>query len=173
MTKRVRRLPERLYASTVGWEGWTFRVVSSSQGLRFLALSAAALDSLADKLGARILPDDAPNRAALHQLREYLIGARRMFDLPLDVRGTAFQKDVWNALCGIPYGTTVSYGEIAAQIDRPRAVRAVGQAVGANPVPIVIPCHRVIGHDGHLVGFGGGLPLKERLLSLERGALDL
>ncbi|MBN1857835.1 methylated-DNA--[protein]-cysteine S-methyltransferase [Candidatus Bipolaricaulota bacterium] len=173
MTKRVRRLPERLYGSTIGWEGWTFRVISSGQGLRFLALSAEPLDALADKLGARILPDDAPNRAALSQVHEYLIGARRTFDLSLDLCGTVFQKDVWEALRTIPYGVTVSYGEIAERIAKPRAVRAVGQAVGANPVPIVIPCHRVIGHDGHLVGFGGGLPLKERLLSLEQGALDL
>jgi len=173
MTKRVRRLPERLYISTIGWEGWTFRLVSSANGLRFLTLSAVSLDWLSDKLSARILADDVPNRAALDQLHEYLTGSRRTFDLPLDLRGTEFQRDVWNAIATIPYGLTVSYGEIAGQVGRPRAVRAVGQAVGANPVPIVIPCHRVIGRDGHLVGFGGGLPLKERLLSLERGALDL
>ncbi len=173
MTKRVRRLPERLYASTVGWEGWTFRIVSSSQGLRFLALSAVSFDELADKLNARILADDAPNRTILDQLHGYLTGMRQTFDLPFDLRGTQFQRDVWTTLSTIPYGTTRTYGEVAEQIGRPRAVRAVGQAVGANPVPIVIPCHRVIGHDGRLVGFGGGLPLKERLLSLERGALDL
>ena len=173
MTKRVRRLPERLYASTVGWEGWTFRIVSSQQGLRFLALSAMSFDDLAGKLHARILADDAPNRAAIDQIHGYLTGKRKTFDLPLDLRGTQFQRDVWTALSAIPYGMTRTYGEMAEQIGRPKAVRAVGQAVGANPVPIVIPCHRVIGHDGHLVGFGGGLPLKERLLSLERGALDL
>lgn len=173
MTKRVRRLPERLYASTVSWEGWTFRVVSSSAGLRYLALSALPFDSLAARLNARILADDGPNRAALEQLHAYLTGMRQAFDLPIDLRGTEFQRDVWMALSTIPYGVTRTYGEMAAQIGRPKAVRAVGQAVGANPVPIVIPCHRVIGHDGHLVGFGGGLPLKERLLSLEQGALDL
>ncbi len=173
MTKRVRRLPERLYASTASWEGWTFRIVSSQQGLRFLALSAVSFDDLANKLHARILADDAPNRAAIDQLHGYLTGERKAFDLPLDLRGTQFQRDVWTALSTIPYGMTRTYGEMAEQIGRPKAVRAVGQAVGANPVPIVIPCHRVIGHDGHLVGFGGGLPLKERLLSLERGALDL
>jgi len=173
MTKRVRRLPERLYASTVGWEGWTFRIVSSSQGLRFLTLSAVSFDALADKLNARILADDGPNRAVLDQLHGYLTGMRRAFDLPFDLRGTQFQRDVWTTLSTIPYGTTRTYGEVAKQIGRPKAVRAVGQAVGANPVPIVIPCHRVIGHDGRLVGFGGGLPLKERLLSLERGSLDL
>jgi len=80
---------------------------------------------------------------------------------------------VWDALCEIPYGETCTYGEIAATVGRPKATRAVGQAVGANPIPIVIPCHRVIGTTGSLVGFAGGLPLKERLLVLERGGLSL
>jgi len=80
---------------------------------------------------------------------------------------------VWNTLSQIPYGKTMSYGEIAVAIGRPHATRAVGGAVGANPIPIVIPCHRVIGKDGSLVGYGGGLPLKERLLALEQGSLDL
>jgi methylated-DNA-[protein]-cysteine S-methyltransferase len=91
----------------------------------------------------------------------------------MDVRGTPFQRDVWNAISEIPYGETASYSELAAAIDRPKALRAVGQAVGANPTPIVVPCHRVIGKSGHLVGFSGGLPLKERLLMLEQGSLRL
>ena len=93
--------------------------------------------------------------------------------LPLDLRGTPFQLSVWEALGGIPYGETTSYGEIAEQVGRPRAVRAVGQAVGANPVAIVLPCHRVIGSSGNLTGYAGGLPLKERLLALEKGSLSL
>ncbi len=107
---------------------------------------------------------------AAAQLAEYFAGARRAFDLPLAPAGTPFQRAVWAALLRIPYGTTTSYAVIAAAIGRPAAVRAVGAANGRNPVPIVIPCHRVIGRDGSLTGYGGGLPIKERLLALE-GAL--
>lgn len=105
------------------------------------------------------------------QLNEYFDGKRTSFDLPLDLRGTPFQESAWRALGDIPYGSTRSYGEQAALIGRPRAVRAVGQANGRNPVPIVLPCHRVIGANGSLVGFGGGLDLKTQLLQHE-GALD-
>ena len=109
---------------------------------------------------------------AVRQLRAYFSGKLRRFDLPLDLRGTEFQLRVWRELETIPFGETRSYGQIAAAIDAPRAVRAVGAANGANPIPIVVPCHRVIGAAGTLVGYGGGLPLKKRLLELE-GALAL
>lgn len=102
------------------------------------------------------------------QLEEYFSGARTDFDLPLSPQGTAFQLAAWRALRGIPYGETRSYGEQAKAIGRPRAVRAVGAANGANPLPIVVPCHRVIGSDGSLTGFGGGLDVKEKLLAHER-----
>ena len=108
---------------------------------------------------------------AAEQLTEYFHGGRTRFDLPLDLRGTEFQVAAWRALGDIPYGSTRSYGTQAAQIGRPRAVRAIGQANGRNPVPIVLPCHRVIGADGSLVGFGGGLDTKTLLLQHE-GALD-
>ena len=101
------------------------------------------------------------------QLTEYFDGSRKQFDLELNPSGTEFQVQVLDELRKIPYGTTVSYGEIARRIGRPRAVRAVGAANGRNPIPIVIPCHRVIGADGDLTGFGGGLPTKEALLRLE------
>jgi methylated-DNA-[protein]-cysteine S-methyltransferase len=104
---------------------------------------------------------------AARQLREYFDGRRTSFHLPLDPEGTAFQRRVWRALEHIPYGTTISYGELARRIGNPAASRAVGAANGRNPIPIVIPCHRVIGADGKLTGFGGGLPLKEALLALE------
>ena len=104
------------------------------------------------------------------QLREYFSGARRAFELPLAPRGTPFQQQVWRALQSIEYGTTTSYAAIAAQIGAPTAVRAVGAANGRNPIPIVIPCHRIIGANGSLTGFGGGLPLKRRLLELEQQA---
>ena len=93
-----------------------------------------------------------------------------MFDVPLAPEGTAFQRDVWNALLRIPYGETTTYGQLAQTIGRPSAVRAVGAANGQNPIPIIIPCHRVIGSDGRLVGFGGGLNVKRFLLALERPA---
>src|ERR1017187_7142685 len=109
---------------------------------------------------------------ALRQLRAYFAGQLRRFELPLDLRGTDFQLRVWRELERIPYGETRSYLEIAEAIGAPRAVRAVGAANGANPIPIVVPCHRVIGASGKLVGYGGGLPLKKRLLQLE-GALAL
>lgn len=104
------------------------------------------------------------------QLREYFSRLRHRFDLPLDLRGTPFQRRVWEELLSVPYGQTVSYGELARRIGKPEAVRAVGQAVGANPVPIIVPCHRVVGADGSLVGYGSGLEVKEALLRLE-GAL--
>ena len=105
---------------------------------------------------------------AAEQLREYLRGERKMFDLPLAPEGTVFQKAVWSALQEIPYGQTRSYGEIAAQIGRPKACRAVGMANHCNPIPIFIPCHRVVGADGSLTGYAGGLECKRTLLDLER-----
>jgi methylated-DNA-[protein]-cysteine S-methyltransferase len=104
------------------------------------------------------------------QLAEYFAGVRRRFDLPLAPRGTAFQLDVWRALATIEYGQTISYTELASRVGRPSAVRAAGAANGRNPLPIVLPCHRVIGASGDLTGFGGGLPVKRFLLQLE-GAL--
>jgi methylated-DNA-[protein]-cysteine S-methyltransferase len=105
--------------------------------------------------------------AAVRQLGEYFAGARRVFDLPLDFRGTDFQRQVWAQLLAIPFGETRSYGEIALALGRPGASRAVGAANGRNPISIVAPCHRVIGANGALTGFAGGLAAKQRLLVLE------
>lgn len=102
------------------------------------------------------------------QLEEYFAGSRRTFDLPLAPRGTAFQRAVWRALSTIPFGVTTTYGEIAATVGKPSASRAVGAANGQNPIAIVVPCHRVIGANGTLTGYGGGLPIKEWLLRHER-----
>lgn len=102
------------------------------------------------------------------QLTAYFKGKLKHFDLPLSPEGTDFQRRVWDALRGIPYGETISYGELARRIGNPKACRAVGSANGQNPLPIVIPCHRVIGANGTLTGFGGGLPIKEQLLDHER-----
>ena len=107
-------------------------------------------------------------KKAAEQIEEYLAGKRKKFSLPLAPHGTEFQTAVWQALRSIPYGETRSYGEIAALIGRPKAVRAVGMANHCNPIVIIVPCHRVIGSSGDLTGYGGGLPLKKRLLELER-----
>jgi methylated-DNA-[protein]-cysteine S-methyltransferase len=130
--------------------------------------------------GQRHLPDSSgwPHqpqhpvlRQALAQLQEYFNGARTVFDLPLDLQGgTAFQQSVWQALLAIPPGATTSYGVLSQRIGQPSAVRAVGAAVGRNPVSIVVPCHRVLGADGSLTGYAGGLERKSALLQLE-GAL--
>ncbi|MBV9339645.1 MAG: methylated-DNA--[protein]-cysteine S-methyltransferase [Acidobacteria bacterium] len=111
--------------------------------------------------------------AASEQLRRYFAGELEDFDLPLSPEGTPFQQQVWRELLNIPYGKTISYGELAARLGNPKASRAVGLANGSNPVPIVIPCHRVIGANGKLTGYGGGLHIKEKLLALERKQLRL
>jgi methylated-DNA-[protein]-cysteine S-methyltransferase len=112
-------------------------------------------------------PDDRRFRDARRQLEEYFARRRTVFDLPLALRGTPFQVRVWRALLRIPYGATASYGDIAARIGRPGASRAVGGANHRNPIPIIVPCHRVIGSDGSLTGYGGGEARKRRLLALE------
>ncbi len=112
--------------------------------------------------------DDAPFADARRQLEEYFAGARTAFDLPLAAPGTPFQELVWDELRRVGYGETISYGELAARIERPGSARAVGAANGANPISIIIPCHRVIGSAGSLTGYGGGLEAKRRLLALER-----
>ncbi len=106
-------------------------------------------------------------REAARQIAEYLAGERREFDLPLKPQGTDFQQRDWQALLTIPYGETRSYGQIAAQLGNAKACRAVGLANNRNPIAIIIPCHRVVGADGKLVGYGGGLEIKEKLLKLE------
>lgn len=111
--------------------------------------------------------DPAPFRDACTQLNAYFAGELQQFDLPLSPKGTAFQESVWQALTQIPYGETCSYGELAAKIGKPRASRAVGAANGVNPIPVIIPCHRVIGSSGKLTGFGGGIETKQFLLALE------
>ena len=126
--------------------------------------------------GEREMPDpswklaDAPFDDVREQLDGYFAGRRQRFDLPLAPTGTTFQRKVLEALQAIPYGETRSYKEVATAIGKPRAVRAVGAANGRNPIPIIIPCHRVIGSDGSLTGFGGGLEVKRRLLALEQDA---
>jgi methylated-DNA-[protein]-cysteine S-methyltransferase len=139
-------------------------------------------------LAAVLWEDDDPKRVRLEnllqndahpilvlaqkELSEYFAGQRNEFSIPLDVRGTRFQTQVWEALLGIPFGETRTYGQIAAQLGRPTASRAVGAANGRNPISIVMPCHRVIGSSGKLTGFAGGLKAKAFLLDLEEGKLE-
>lgn len=113
--------------------------------------------------------DEACFKKILQQLIEYFDGNRQDFDLEIAPKGTAFQERVWQELRKIPFGKTASYGEIAERVGNPKASRAVGMANGKNPIPIIIPCHRVIGKDGSLTGFGGGLDVKKQLLQLENG----
>ncbi|MEZ5246205.1 MAG: methylated-DNA--[protein]-cysteine S-methyltransferase [Acidimicrobiales bacterium] len=117
--------------------------------------------------------DDPALEAAAAQLAEYFEGHRREFDIPLDLHGTEFQKAAWMALAAVPYGETRSYGEQADAIGRPGAFRAVGAANGRNPVPVILPCHRIVGADGSLTGFAGGLDTKRRLLNLEQAQQGL
>jgi len=131
-------------------------------------------------LGRRLSPgnvveDEAvePLSQAMDQLRRYLAGERMQFSCPLDLRGTDFQVAVWQELYRIPYGQTRTYAQIADAIGHPKAVRAVGAANGANPVAVIVPCHRVIGSNGTLTGYGGGLPMKEWLLALEGVTLPM
>ena len=116
--------------------------------------------------------DKTPFKEVVRQLEAYFDGKLKDFDLPLILVGTSFQLLVWNNLRKIPYGETVSYGQLAKRIGSPDAARAVGLANGSNPIPIIIPCHRVIGSNGDLTGFGGGLPLKKKLLALESRQLS-
>ena len=118
------------------------------------------------------IEDARPFREVIRQVRAYFAGELMEFDLPLKPEGTAFQLTVWKELKKIPYGETISYGELARRIGRPKAARAVGAANGANPIAIILPCHRVIGESGRLTGYGGGLPVKKHLLELEGIALD-
>jgi methylated-DNA-[protein]-cysteine S-methyltransferase len=151
--------------------------IDSPIGALLLAGTAQALTCVHFQSGPQPLrpPDGwrhavAPFERVQAQLMEYFGGARRSFQLPLAPSGTPFQLAVWQALCAIPYGETVSYGELAQRLGYTGGARAVGAANGANPLPIVVPCHRVIGADGTLTGFGGGLHIKRSLLALEGAA---
>lgn len=118
-------------------------------------------------------PGHAHLKRARRQLAEYFAGKRRQFDLALDPAGTVFQKAVWRAIAGVPYGETISYGELARRAGFPEGARAAGAATGRNPIGIVVPCHRIVGSDGSLTGYAGGLERKRALLALESGERDL
>lgn len=151
----------------VAWTEFSFvddlklRLVASNSGLRAVQFLPFPLAGGTRSDAHELLLESA------RQLREYFARKRRVFEIPLDLQGTEFQKTVWRQLQEIPFGETRSYAQIAQAVGRPKAVRAVGAANGSNPAAIVVPCHRVIGSGGSLTGYGGGLPLKKRLLELE------
>lgn len=149
----------------------TVFIYSSPLGLLQLHSNGEALTAATFASGKKTSQGtpDAVLKNTIVQLEEYFAGKRADFDIPIKPRGTVFQKQVWNALLKIPYGETRSYGAIAKSIRKPKASRAVGGANNKNPIPILIPCHRVIGANGQLVGYGGGLNKKKWLLGLERG----
>jgi len=156
--------PETIWYDELPTPIGRLRLVADAQGLREVWFDSGRHQ----KMPAAHWKHDAGKLAfARVQLEEYFAGTRQAFALPLHPLGTPFQLAVWQELARIPYGATTSYGELARRIDQPQAVRAVGAANGRNPLPIVLPCHRVIGADGSLTGFGGGLPTKRFLLSFE------
>jgi len=153
-------------------------IACSDAGLAVLSLPGEDETLFAGRV-ARHAPTGPAGAPAAHhaaqmaeELTAYFAGTLRRFSVPLAPRGTAFQHEVWDAVCAVPYGESATYGEIAAGLNRPRAARAVGHANGANPLPIVIPCHRLLGYDGALTGYAGGLPMKRWLVDYERGQLD-
>jgi methylated-DNA-[protein]-cysteine S-methyltransferase len=145
-------------------------LAGSSAGLKLVSF---AVGNRARSVDPEWQADNAAFVEVVDQLQSYFAGDRKNFELDLVLEGTDFQKKVWTALQEIPYGETISYKKLAETVGSPKGVRAVGAANGANPIPIIIPCHRVIGHDGSLTGFGGGLPLKKQLLELESNQLKL
>ena len=152
---------------------WNIYMAATTEGLCYAGPHDAPFDELAlwvkKRLPAYQLVED---RSFLEpyavELIDYMEGRRKEFTMPLDLHGTPFQQSVWKALQEIPYGQTVSYSDIAERIQNPKSVRAVGAAIGANPLLITVPCHRVIGKNGNLTGFRGGLEMKKQLLALER-----
>jgi methylated-DNA-[protein]-cysteine S-methyltransferase len=151
---------------------WQLYIAKTSKGLCYVGSPGQTFEDFQAYIIKRFPSATLQeNREALapyiQELADYFEGSRTLFSLPVDVKGTPFQEEIWRALQQIPYGETVSYSEIAARIQRPTAVRAVGTAIGANPVLITVPCHRVVGKNGAITGYRGGLELKSFLLELE------
>jgi len=157
---------EELYFASDVIDGIKIDVVASINGVREILINKKpGLDKLSEI--TQITPDDPKVLNTLSQLREYFNRQRKEFDLQLEILGTDFQKKVWDELIKIPYGETISYGELANRMGDKNLMRAVASANGMNPIPIIIPCHRVIGANGSLTGYSGGLDVKQKLLELE------
>lgn len=167
------RINETIYWTRLSGDAWSLYAAATEKGLVFVGSAGKPYEELADWArarvpGAELVRDDDRLRPYADELRGYLSGERREFAVPLDLRGTAFQEEVWRALREIPYGETRSYSDIARRVGKPAAARAAGAAIGANPVLIAVPCHRVVGKGGTLTGYRGGLDMKTALLGLER-----
>jgi methylated-DNA-[protein]-cysteine S-methyltransferase len=165
MKKTHRRVSEATATSVIESPVGPLHLAATDEGLTHILF----VDQM-DREPQVVSGDGAARRIVREterQLDDYFAGRRRKFDVPLAPAGTEFQRATWKALAEVPYGETISYAELARRMDRPRAVRAVGAANGANPIPIILPCHRIVGADQSLTGYGGGLDRKRRLLSLE------
>ncbi|MEK3936158.1 methylated-DNA--[protein]-cysteine S-methyltransferase [Sporosarcina sp. FSL W7-1349] len=162
---------------TVAWtelhlEQWKLHIAATPKGLCYVGSPGAPFEELAEWVSKRlpdyeVVEDEKTLEHYARELKEYLEGRRKDFSMAVDLHGTAFQQSVWEALLGIPFGETVTYSKMAERLQKPSAVRAVASAIGANPVMIAVPCHRVIAKNGKLAGFRGGLEMKEKLLLLE------
>jgi methylated-DNA-[protein]-cysteine S-methyltransferase len=164
-----------LYWSLLKFEDWHFSIASTSKGLVFVGSQNKSFEELFEWAkkrfpGSPLVEDEEKLEPYVIEIIQYLEGKRKTFTVPLAYVGTPFQLAVWQALCEIPYGETKSYSDIAHAINKPAAVRAVGAAIGANPVLLTIPCHRVTGKNGSLTGYRGGLEMKKLLLNLEKRA---
>ena len=159
-------MQNKLYFVSDTINGINFDVLVSDTGVREIFINKKQSLSVHSS-ALRISPDDKIVFNVFKQLKEYFNRERKEFDVSLEIIGTEFQKKVWNELTKIPYGETISYGELANRMGDKNLMRAVAAANGANPIPIIIPCHRVIGADGSLTGYGGGLDVKQKLLELE------
>lgn len=165
-----------IYWTKLAHEDWHMYLAATSKGICYVGSQGQPFEELADwskkRFPATLIRDDEKLQGYADEYIQYLNGTRQSFNMPFDFRGTAFQQAVWQALCDIPYGQTKSYSDIADHIQKPSAVRAVGTAIGANPILIRIPCHRVIGKNGSLTGFRGGMDMKAKLLQLEKEAVS-
>jgi methylated-DNA-[protein]-cysteine S-methyltransferase len=157
-------MTEELFFASETISGINFDIVVSNDGIRKILINKKS-EELAGV--EKVTTENSLVANVFKQLKEYFKRKRREFELPLDIIGTDFQKRVWNELLKIPYGKTITYNQLALNLGDKKVIRAAAAANGANPLPIVIPCHRVIGSDGNLVGYGGGLDVKQQLLELE------
>lgn len=161
-----------IYWSVLNSGNWQLYLAASEQGVCYIGGQHESFDHLVEWMNSRypqavLERNDERLQPYTEELTEYLQGDRMSFTMTLDIQGTSFQRAVWRTLCEIPYGETRTYSEIAAYLQKPKAARAVGTAIGANPILITVPCHRVIGKNGHMTGYRGGLDMKKRLLQVE------
>lgn len=162
-----------IYWSQYSFKDWNLYLAATEKGLCFVGSQNMPFEELSHWAKKhypdyQLIEDSGKLQPYVEELIEYFEGKRQTFTVSVDHKGTAFQLAVWNALCEIPYGQTTSYSDIANSINKPTAVRAVGAAIGANPVLITVPCHRVVGKNGSLTGYRGGLQMKTQLLDLEK-----